>query len=46
MQIQRQSLFLARIREALPLELGFQALPRNQLNVLPDLREGGNVKGM
>jgi hypothetical protein len=36
MQIQRLCLFLARMSEAEPLELGSQAEPRNQLNVLPD----------
>jgi len=40
MQIQRLCLFLARISEAEPLDLGSQAEPRNQLNVLPDLRRG------
>jgi hypothetical protein len=40
MHIQRLCLFLAKISEAEPLELGSQAEPRNQLNVLPDLREG------
>jgi hypothetical protein len=43
MQIERLCLFLARISEAEPLDLGSQALPRNQLKVvedLPDLREG------
>jgi hypothetical protein len=34
MHIQRKSLFFARISEALPLDLGSQAEPRNQLNVL------------
>jgi len=33
MQIQRKSLFFAGISEALPLDLGSQAEPRNQLNV-------------
>jgi len=34
MQIERLCLFLARIGEAEPLELGSQAEPRNQVNVL------------
>jgi hypothetical protein len=47
MHIKRQSLFWARISEAEPLDLGSQALPRNQVKPakcfvedLPDLREG------
>jgi len=40
MLIERLCLFLARISEAEPLDLGSQALRGNQLNVLPDLREG------
>jgi hypothetical protein len=47
MHIQRKSLFFTRISEALPLDLGSQAEPRNQLKPakcffedLSNLREG------